>query len=113
MKKRILSLSGNPELGKLRAMVLRQAGYEVLWPSSKDDAERTIRDENFDVLLLGHTVSGDTARELAEAFRIKNPNGKIIAVMATNYVKVRPDRTVKAIDGPEALLEAIEELVGR
>jgi DNA-binding response OmpR family regulator len=111
VKKRILSLSANPELGKLRAMVLRQAGYEVLWPTSKTEADEVIRDQDFDVLLIGHSISGHTARDLAEAFRGRNPAGKIIAITASAYSMVRTDKTVRAIDGPEALLETIEEVL--
>jgi DNA-binding response OmpR family regulator len=112
MKHRILSLSANPELGKLRVMVLRQAGYDVVWPSDKEEAERSLRNESFDILLIGHTIPGDSARDFAQAFRARNPNGKIIAIMATTYLTVKTDNTVKAIDGPEALLEAIQEVLG-
>jgi hypothetical protein len=38
---------------------------------------------DFEVLVVDHTISGQTARELAEAFRAKNPNGKVIAIVAT------------------------------
>jgi DNA-binding response OmpR family regulator len=108
---RVLSLSANPELGKLRVMVLRQAGYHVVWPSTKTEAEQVIGDQHFDVLLIGHTISGDTARDLAEAFRGRNPAGKVIAITASAYIMVRTDKTLRAIDGPEALLEAIQEVL--
>jgi DNA-binding response OmpR family regulator len=111
MRTRVLSLSANPELGKLRAMVLRQAGYDVLWPTSKSEAEQVIRDRGFDVLLIGHSISGHTARDLAEAFRGRNPAGKIIAITASAYTLVKTDKTVRAIDGPEVLLEAIQEVL--
>jgi len=113
MKRRILSLSADPELGKLRAMVLRQAGYEVIWPSRKGEADAQVREKNFDVLLIGHTISDQSSREFAEIFRANNPNGKIIVIMAATYSLVKADRTVRSIDGPEALLEAIEDLFAR
>ena len=112
MKGRILSLSANSELGKLRAMVLRQAGYDVKWPSSKSETEALLGNERFDILLIGHMISGHSAREFADAFRARNPNGKIIVIMATTYIMVKADKTVRAIDGPEALLEALGELLG-
>ena len=43
---------------------------------------------------------------------MRNPQGKIIAIMPTSYLSVTSDKTVKAIDGPEALLEAIDEVLG-
>jgi DNA-binding response OmpR family regulator len=112
MQARILSLSANPEIGKLRAMVLRQAGYYLTWPSSKQETDRILQDESFEILLIGHTISGQSARNFAETFRVRNPNRKVIAIMATSYLTVTPDKTVKAIDGPEALLEAIDEVLG-
>lgn len=110
MKRRILSLSADPELGKLRAMVLEHAGYSVLWPSSKAEADRVLREKNFEALVIGHTISGPSSREFADIFRAKNPEGKIIVIMAASYGLVKADKTVRSIDGPEALLEAIEEL---
>jgi DNA-binding response OmpR family regulator len=109
--KRILSLSANPELGKLRAMVLRQAGYKVIWPESNQETDKFLQEESFDILLLGHTISGQSAREFAEVFRSRNPHGKIIGITAAAYLMVKADKTVKAVDGPEALLEAIEEVL--
>lgn len=111
MKARILSLAADPELGKLRAMLLRQAGYDVLWPASKSEAYIALRDNSFDLLLVGHTLSGQSAREFAEIFRDKNPNGKVVVIMAATYVMLKADKTVKAADGPEVLLQAIEELL--
>ncbi len=70
-----------------------------------------MQDQNFEVLVVDHTISGYTARELAEAFRAKNPNGKVIAITATPYLMIRSDKIVKATDGPEGLIEAIQELL--
>jgi DNA-binding response OmpR family regulator len=107
----ILSISADPDLGKLRAMVLRKAGHEVSWPSSKSEADALLRDRKFDLLLLGHSISGPSAREFADVFRARNPGGKIIVVMAASYSLVKPDRTVRPIDGPEVLLETINALM--
>jgi len=71
-----------------------------------------LQDESFAILLIGHTISGHSARKFAEVFRVRNPKGKIIAIMATSYLSVTADKTVKAIDGPEAVLEAIDEVLG-
>ena len=73
MKARILSLAANPELGKLRAMVLRQAGYCVTWPSSRQETDRILQDESFEILLIGHTISGHSARKFAEFFVCEIP----------------------------------------
>lgn len=113
MKRRILSLSADPELGKLRAMVLRQAGYDVIWPTSKTEADALLREKHFDVLLIGHTISGPSAREFAQVYRANNLNSKIIVVTAGAFLMLKADRTIKPIDGPEALLAAIDEVLGK
>ena len=112
MTRRILSLSANPDLGKLRAMVLRQAGYSVKWPANREEADKLLENEPFDVLLIGHSISGRSARHFAKAFRARNPQGKIIAVTRATNLMIKADKIVKALDGPEALLEAIEEVLG-
>jgi DNA-binding response OmpR family regulator len=56
MKQRLLSLSTNPELTKLRSMVLRQAGFHATWPSTREEADRILNQQNFDLLLIGHTI---------------------------------------------------------
>ena len=112
MAPHILSLSANPELGKLLAMVLRQAGYMVNWPDNKQEADKLLENESFDVLVIGHSISGQSARHFAEAFRTRNPQGKIVAITPSTYLMIKADKTVKALDGPEALLGAIEEVLG-
>src|ERR1700741_4686977 len=112
MKWRILALSADPELGKLRAMVLRQVGYEGTWPASKVETVALLGRESFDVLVIGHTISGQSAREFAETFRARNPDGKVIVIMVSTYALVKADKTVRAVDGPEALLNALDELLG-
>jgi DNA-binding NtrC family response regulator len=112
MAPHILSLSANPELGQLRAMVLRQAGYMVNWPANKEEADKLLENESFDLLVIGHSISGQSARHFVEVFRTRNPQGKIVAVTDASYLMIKADKTVKALDGPEALLGAIEEVLG-
>ena len=112
MTRHILSLSANPELGQLRAMVLRQAGYSVNWPANKEEADKLLENESFDVLLIGDNISGQSARHFAEAFRTRNPQGKIVAITPATYLMIKADKTVKSVYGPEALLGAIEDVLG-
>lgn len=93
-------------------MVLRQAGYDVTWPASKAETEALLGKKNFDVLLIGHTISGQSARGFTETFRARNPAGKVVVIMAATYALVKADKTVRAVDGPEVLLTALDELLG-
>lgn len=93
-------------------MVLRQAGYMVNWPGNKEEADKLLENESFDILVIGHSISGQSARHFAEVFRARNLRGKIVAVTDASYLMIKADKTVKALDGPEALLGAIEEVLG-
>ena len=112
-KTRILSTSGDPRLGSLRADVLRTAGYDVTFPSSHAEVLAAIDQGYFDVLIIGHSIHVPQAKHYAEAFRVRNPNGKVLLVYQSALVSVRADGAIRAIDGPEALISAVEALCGR
>ncbi len=50
------------------------------------------------------------ARSLVNKFREKNPGGKVLAVAQTDLLPIRADKVIRAIDGPEVLIAAIDEL---
>ena len=107
--KRVLLVSGDPDLGKVREMLLRDAGHEVTHAGGRAAAERAIAAGDFDALVLCQTVAGDVATEVVGAFRRVNPTAKVIAVVAELFLSVRADRVVHTVDGPHALLHALDE----
>ena len=108
--KRILLVTVDPEIGAARAHVLRDAGYKVTETIGRDGAERALAGGEFDVFVLCQTVaSGDTIA-LTQSFRRINPRGKVIAVIAGLFLAIRADRIVQSLDGPHALLAAIDSL---
>lgn len=110
---RILSLSEDPQLGPLRATVLRHAGFDVTHPQGKQAVHGCLEEQNFDLLILGHSIAVEHTRDYVAKFREKNPAGKVLAVAQTDLLPIRADRVVRAIDGPEVLISAIEELLVR
>jgi DNA-binding response OmpR family regulator len=110
---RILSTSADPRLGALRADVLRSAGYEVVFPKDHADTLHAIATHPFDVLILGHSISTQSAKDYAEAFRARNADGKVLVVYQSALVAVRADAAIRSIEGPEALIAIIESLCGR
>jgi DNA-binding response OmpR family regulator len=111
---RILILSNDPELALLRQHVLRKDGHESLAPLSEKEIERTMDelDGDFDVALLCHRIPDGRARELIRRFRLKNPGGKIVAIvhMYGEWPQIEADRYVVGNDGPEALLRVMAEV---
>ena len=110
---RILSTSADPHLGSLRAQVLRSAGYDVTYPQNAAETRRAIAEELFDLLIIGHSISTPSAKSYAEAFRERNPEGKVLVVHQMELLPVRADATVRAIDGPELLIQTVARLCGR
>ncbi len=107
---RILSLSEDPQLGPLRASVLRHAGFQVTHPRGKSEIHECLDSGVYDMLILGHSLGVEYARALVSKFREKNPKGKVLAVAQTDLLPIRADKVIRAIDGPEVLIAAIDEL---
>ena len=108
--KRILLVSGDPDLAQPRALLLRDAGHEVTQADDRGAAERAIAAGDFDVLVLCQTVAAEVGIAVTAAFRRVNPAAKVVAVVADLFLSIRADRVVPALDGPHALLAAIEQL---
>lgn len=107
---RVLSLSEDPQLGPLRAYVLRHAGYSVAFPNGRAETFATIERDTFDVLVIGHSIPTEHARDYAAAFRTKNLAGKVLVVAHTQFTSIKAEKTIRAIDGPEVLIAAVAEL---
>lgn len=110
---RIFNASANPHLGALRTQVLQSAGYEVEFLSRYPEMLQALEHDRYDLLLIGHSISAQHAKDLVEIFRRHNPAGKVLVVYQSQLVPVRADDAVRAIDGPEALISTIESLCGR
>lgn len=106
----ILSVGDIPELLSLRAEVLKWAGYDVITTSNLLEAASQIQEGRCGVLLLCYSVSEESRKELIRDFRRQCPNGRIV-VITNERVPQLPkdvDELVFGIEGPEALLDAIE-----
>jgi DNA-binding response OmpR family regulator len=108
--KRILMVSANADLGVSRALVLRDAGHEVTLAADRMGGERVLAGGAFDVLVLCQTVASADCLALTEAFRNLNRDGKVVAVVSGLFLVIRADKVVQSLDGPHALLQAIDSL---
>ncbi len=110
--KRILMVSADVNLGVSRALVLRDAGHEVTLAADRMGGERVLAADEFDILVLCQTVASSDCLALAEAFRKINRAGKVVAIVSGLFLVIRADKVVQSLDGPHALLTAIERLAG-
>jgi hypothetical protein len=60
-------------------------------------------------VLCQTVVSGDCLA-LTQAFRKINPKGKVVAIVSGLFLVIRADKVVHSLDGPHAVLDAIERL---
>jgi len=112
---RVLLLGRHPELSAYRIEVLEAAGFEVLAPTARHEAERAVLAGEYDVALLSYSLSNETAQELAELVRQSCPQCGIVAISETGWddSKIAPDETVVGSEGPQALIAAIRRAASR
>ncbi len=112
---RVLSASADPGLSTSRELLLRQHGYMVRTALSKAHALELLQAHNFDLLILGNSLSPDTCMELGRRFRAHNPRGRVIEILPVAGAPPmnQPDETVASLAGPDALLRTIEAQLGR
>jgi len=103
---RVLSASADSALRHSRELLLRDHGFEVKTSLSKSQAHELIQSHSFDVLVFGNSLTPDVCQELAKDFRSRNPQGKIIEILAANWKAPmnQPDATALS---PEELIAAI------
>ncbi len=106
---RVLTVSRNRELMLLRAQVLKAFCCEAVTTDTHEETISALESQQFDALVICHTIPDELAAEYAERFRSKRPNGCVVYVAKTPYAgkKRYADIAVSGISGPEALIEAV------
>jgi DNA-binding response OmpR family regulator len=95
---------------ELRAAVLQEAGHAVFTTTNLEVALARIHRRECDVLLLCYSISTEWRDELTRSFRHYCPDGCIVAVTNRPVCELPKvvDRLVYGVDGPEALIEAVQ-----
>lgn len=110
---RVLIFGRIRELALYRAEVLRNRGFSVIVPATKEEAREAIEHAEFDVAVLTYTLSNETVEEISELLRQKCPTCPLVTITNSHKVdgKIRPDRLVLADQGPEALIKALKAVM--
>ena len=112
MKKSILTISRNPELQKLRALILKQEGFQVSSALNDNEAMAFVKAPNsFALVLLCHSVP-ETSRLLL-VNEIKEVNPKLPVLMLYNGydpTAAKVDGSLHNLDSPEAMLQMVRFL---
>lgn len=110
---RVLMFGRIRELALYRAAVLRDRGFEVSTPETRDEALATIRKGGFDIAVLTYTLSNEMVKEFAELIREYCPECPLIAISNSRHVdrEIGPDAMVNADEGPEGLIAALRRVM--
>jgi DNA-binding NtrC family response regulator len=112
--KSLLLLSGDTELGLLRAHVLERAGFSVSHADTRKEALELL-EQKFDALVISYSLSRENIVEMTELFRKQNPKAPVVAVSREKWqdLKVDADFQLRGEEGPEALIEAVDSVLNR
>lgn len=110
---RILSLSTDEELNRLRQFAMHYAGHSVAMINSEKEAVAAAESrEEYDVILLCHKLPSATARQVVRLLRQNASPAKLIYIAHVygEWPEVEADRYIVGSDGPEALNRVLEEV---
>ena len=112
LRNRVLLFSGLWELALYRAEVLRNHGFHVVTPRTKQEAIQAIKRKEIDVVVLTYTLPNETVHEVTELLRSHCPSCLLVAISESGQVdrKIAPDATVVAEEGPAGLIRALRSL---
>lgn len=110
---RVLMVGLLRELALYRAEVLRNHGYYVSLPRTVEDAMKTIREGDFDAVILSYTLPNQVVQDLAELVRNFGPDRPIIVISDTGSAdrRIAPDVVAIAQDGPRGLIDALRQVL--
>ncbi len=108
----IVSISRDPLLLHTRCLILEGLGHSVSSFQSPEDATEFMKkNRNFDLLLLGHTLSRTEWSELAQVAKSSNRNVAIVALYCNVSEPPRcpPDCIPVLFAKPESLVNAVKK----
>ncbi len=106
---RIVSISRDPMLLRTRELILSREGYLVVSLGTPEAAIGFMQVYEFDVLLMGHTLTAFECDELAACAKRSNPSATILLLQAgpVPHEKCHPDCVRIPFADPERLVEYV------
>lgn len=98
-----------------RKLILEHAGYAVLSAQGTEEALHLFRSRPVDLVVTDHLLGRNTGLDMAEEMKRIRPQVPIILLSGTSSVPdvlEHADRFLSKTEGPEALVEAVEDLLG-
>ncbi len=98
----------------LRKLVLQRQGYEVVDVSSAQEALELLPTRQFDLILTDQMMPGMSGTELTKQIKNTLPGMPVVIISGMNELPADAacgDRFISKIEGPEALIQSIEEVL--
>jgi CheY-like chemotaxis protein len=98
----------------LRKLVLQKQGYEVVAVSSGKEALAILATRHFDLVLTDQLMPGMVGTELTRRVKSVTPATPVVIISGVNELPpdaMLADRFISKIEGPEALLGGIAEVL--
>jgi DNA-binding response OmpR family regulator len=106
--KRILSVSYDQSLLATRHKILQYAGFEVVSAYGFMDGIQHSQSQKFDLAIIGHSIPTKDSAEIVKTIK-QHCRCPILSIRREGYAKIsESDYSVDAIDGPQALISAVE-----
>lgn len=113
MSGHILSVSYDWSLLVTRDLVLRKAGYTVTSALGFDDAIRLCTEITFDLVIIGHSMPLGDQQALLDEVR-KCSGAPVLSLFRSSDGALEgADYTLDAMEGPDALVHAVNKVLGR
>jgi hypothetical protein len=104
----VISVGANPELMRLRDLVLQEGGFNVISTLHEHDALARIERGDCGVLLMCDFLPRSVRQKLADAFRNFCPGKRIVAIVNERTEKPDfADTFIYGVEGQEALITEI------
>ncbi len=114
VKPRVLSVCHDDVVLSTRNEVLSQAGYEVTTTMEAEQAVACLSRSPFEVVVVGDSILPSVRHQLAKRLKSTRPGTAVVMLCRTGETpppKGSVDAVVGSLDGPEALRQAIRNLL--
>lgn len=95
---------------KHEAAVMEKAGYSVRQAVGRKEMEQILRQEKFDLVVLGHTLSRDDRHHLPYMAKKSSSATRVLVIHASGKHH-EVDAAIDSRHGAEVLLNALAELL--
>ncbi len=100
-----------------RKLILEGNGYRVLTATNQHDAMKLFVEEDLDLVVTDHLLGRSTGTKMAAEMKRQRPDLPIIVLSGTTDLPQDVNRVADAFisktDGPERLVEVVNELLGK